>query len=187
MRIIKIAAAAAILAALASPAAFAANPSPALAGGLNQAAASPSSLRHEVQYCARGGCGRRCGARRACAPYWAGPGPSYYYGAYPAGYSGGCGGCGGGCGGGCAPAYPAYQPYPAGVYMQPVAPVVAPLPVYAPAPVVASPCCASAPAYAPVPAYAPAPFAGPGYGPTAVGLAPTPVITTAPAFPFSLF
>lgn len=140
--------------------AFAASPSAALAGSLAQAAAAQGTLRHDVQYCAR-----RRASRCGYAPYWAGPGPSSYYGAYPVYYSG------------YAPAYPVYQPYPAGYVMAPAAPVYAPAPVvaYAPAPVVAAPVVAAAPAYGPTVVAGPAPYA------------PTPVVTTQLAFPFSPF
>jgi hypothetical protein len=116
MRTIQTGAAAVVIAAVAIPAAFAANPIATLAGGFNQAAEVKGTLRHNVQYCPR-----RVVRRRVYVPYWAGGAPSYYYGAYPAYY------------GAPAPAYPAYQGY-ANVYMP--APAV---PAYAPAPVVAAP------------------------------------------------
>jgi hypothetical protein len=114
---------------------------PAMPGGTvaANAPASSGAITQKVQYIYTR---RRVIVRRAYVPYWAGPAPAFYYGAYPV--------------------YGTYPPYAANAYVAAPA-VTAPAPVVvAPAPLVAAP-------------------------PPVIPPAPAPVITTAPAFPFSLF
>src|SRR5271165_5045566 len=98
----------ALLAVLATSAALAAPSSIVTATAFGDAAALKSTLKQDVQYC-------RCRRQQPYVPYWAGPQPSYYYGAYPA----------------YAAPTAAYYMAPAPVMAVPVVPAV---PAYAPAP-----------------------------------------------------